>query len=146
MIFSRQVNVCRGMFLKHHVFPVGNRCGILVSSIPLRQTCVGKEGLSSWRLQNSWKEIYYYMFWKAWLHTLHIQQTLKYHCACREWYWCMHVYFSLSNVTFNRSDCTLQNTVVPKMVFRASSSMVHDIEYWFCFFLIEINNENQELR
>lgn len=58
MIFSRQVKVWTGTLLKHHLFPVGNRCGIFVNSIPLRQAgvCVGKEDSSGRHLPKSRKE------------------------------------------------------------------------------------------
>lgn len=62
MIFSRQVKVWTGTLLKHHLFLVGNGCGILVNSIPLRLGCVGKEGLSRRCIQHSRKgKKYHYM-------------------------------------------------------------------------------------
>lgn len=80
MIFSRQVKVWTGTLLKHHLFPVGNGCGIPVNSIQFRQGCVGKNLSSRRHVQHSRKKkIPLHDLKYRILHTVRTQ--LKYHCA-----------------------------------------------------------------
>lgn len=133
-IFSRQVKVWTGTFVKHHLFQVGNGCDILVFHSSQARLCFRqrrREQVSSptkWKGQKGLQDFKYSI-----LHPENVKLSL---CACR---WC-DACADLLSLIFSFTTCTVQYTSSPKASHSIGS---HILELSFFTFTEYNNSENQ---